>query len=90
MQQVIKQVLDDFESKEIIIEGNFTATPHSGIDSNQRRFDAFYEKAETDQLKAALKRSYKERFTVMTGLMKMNIMFSRAKIITKNSNSPQA
>ena len=52
--------------------------------------DAFYEKAETDQLKAALKRSYKERFTVMTGLMKMNIMFSRAKIITKDNNSPQA
>ncbi len=52
--------------------------------------DVFYEKAETDQLKAALKRSYKERFNVMTGLMKMNIMFSRAKIITKNSNSPQA
>ncbi|MEO5948069.1 MAG: hypothetical protein ABIP79_14725 [Chitinophagaceae bacterium] len=52
--------------------------------------DVFYEKAATDQLKAALKRSYKERFTVMTGLMKMNIMFSRAKIITKNSNSQQA
>ncbi len=42
--------------------------------------DTFYEKAETDQLRAALKRSYKERFLVMTSLMKKSIMFKNAKI----------
>jgi len=39
-----------------------------------------YEKAEIDQLKEALMRSYKERFLMMTTLMKMNDMFRRAKI----------
>ena len=42
--------------------------------------DSFYKKAETDRLKEALKRSYKERFLVMTSLMKMNMMFAKAKI----------
>ncbi len=42
--------------------------------------DAFYEKAEMDQLKATLKLSYKERFLAMTRLMKMSIMFKKAKI----------
>ena len=42
--------------------------------------DAFYEKAETDQLRAGLMRSYKERFLVMTSLMKQSIMFRKAKI----------
>jgi hypothetical protein len=42
--------------------------------------DAFYEKAEMDQLKAALDKSYKERFLVMTRLMKMSIMFKNAKV----------
>ena len=45
--------------------------------------EAFYEKAEIDQLKAALKRTYKERFLTMTRLMKLNIMFSKAKITHK-------
>jgi len=45
--------------------------------------DAFYEKAEMDQLRAALKRTYTERFKMMTTLMKMNIMFRRAKITHK-------
>jgi hypothetical protein len=49
--------------------------------------DAFYEKAEIDQLRAALKRTTKERFLVMTSLMKMNIMFSKAKITIKKDNS---
>lgn len=39
-----------------------------------------YEKAEIDQLKEALRRSHKERFLMMTTLMKMNNMFRRAKI----------
>jgi hypothetical protein len=43
--------------------------------------DADYEKAEMDQLRNALKRTYTERFLMMTTLMKMNEMFRRAKII---------
>jgi hypothetical protein len=42
--------------------------------------DSFYKKAETDLLMKALKRSYKERFLVMTSLMKMNNLLSRARI----------
>ncbi len=42
--------------------------------------NAYFDKLEMDQLRAALKRSYAERFITMTNLMKMNIMFSRAKI----------
>ena len=39
-----------------------------------------YEKAELDLLRDALKRTYTERFKMMTTLMKMNIMLRRAKI----------
>jgi hypothetical protein len=39
-----------------------------------------FEKAEMDLLRAALKRSYAERFKMMTTLMKMNVMFRKAKI----------
>jgi len=39
-----------------------------------------YEKAELDQLKLALTRSYTERFFIMTRLMKMDIMLRNAKI----------
>ena len=39
-----------------------------------------YEKAEMDLLRAALKKSYTERFKTMTTLMKMNVMFRKAKI----------
>lgn len=42
--------------------------------------DADYEKAEMDQLCAALKRNYTERFLVMTKLMKMNEILKKAKI----------
>lgn len=49
--------------------------------------DFFYKKAETDRLKEALKRSYKERFLVMTRLMKMNMMLSKARI-TKQGATP--
>ena len=43
--------------------------------------DADYEKAEMDQLRAALKLNYTERFLVMTKLMKRNEMFRKAKIV---------
>jgi len=46
--------------------------------------DAFYEKAEMDQLKGSLKLSHKERFLIMTRLMKRSLMFKNAKI----SNHP--
>jgi len=42
--------------------------------------DSFYEKAEMDQLKDALKQSYTDRFLTMTRLMKLGIMLSKAKI----------
>lgn len=45
---------------------------------------ADYEKAETDLLKAALKRSYTERFHVMAKLMKMNLMLRKASIKHKS------
>lgn len=49
--------------------------------------DSFYKKAETDRLKEALKRTYKERFLVMTSLMKMGNMLSNARI-TKQGYFP--
>jgi hypothetical protein len=45
--------------------------------------DSLYEKAELDQLYTALKRSYTERFKMMTTLMKMDKMFRQAKITHK-------
>ncbi|SDD92851.1 hypothetical protein [Niabella drilacis] len=42
-----------------------------------------YEKAEMDLLRTALKRSYKERFLIMTSLMKGSLMMKRAKITCK-------
>jgi hypothetical protein len=42
--------------------------------------NSFYEKAEMDQLKDALKRSYKERFLMTTRLYKIQKMFEKAKI----------
>jgi len=42
-----------------------------------------YEKAELDLLRDALRKTYAERFKMMTTLMKMNILFSKAKIIHK-------
>lgn len=42
--------------------------------------NAGYEKAEMDLLRAALKRTDKERFLMMTTLMKFNIMMRKAKI----------
>lgn len=42
--------------------------------------NADYESAELNQLRTALRRSYTERFLMMTRLMKMNEMFKKAKI----------
>ncbi|WP_143305225.1 hypothetical protein [Chitinophaga vietnamensis] len=42
-----------------------------------------FDKAELDLLKNALKRSYEERFLVMTRLMKAGRMFKSAKITHK-------
>lgn len=42
-----------------------------------------YEKAEMDLLRDALKRSYTERFQMMTLLMKRSMMFKKAKIAHK-------
>lgn len=72
----MKEYLKLTEEEREALHNNFLQEP-----------DAFYEKAEMDQLRAALKRSFKERFLVMTELMKMNITFSKAKIITKKNNS---
>jgi hypothetical protein len=43
--------------------------------------DADYEKAEMDQLREALQRTYTERFFVMTKLMKRGKMLKNAKMI---------
>ena len=45
--------------------------------------DADYEKAEMEQLRAALKRNYKERFLMATTLYKIQQTLKRAKIIHK-------
>jgi len=49
--------------------------------------DSFYEKAEMDQLKDALKQSYTDRFLTMTRLMKLGIMLSKAKITYSSPTS---
>ncbi len=46
-----------------------------------------YEKAEMDLLRDALKRTHKERFLMMTTLMKMNVMFRNAKITRYKGNT---
>ena len=47
-----------------------------------------FEKAEEDLLRTALKRSYKERFLVMTNLMKDSMMMKKAKITYKYTPLP--
>lgn len=42
-----------------------------------------FEKAETDLLRDAIKRTDTERFQMMTNLMKMNLLFKKAKIVHK-------
>ena len=50
---------------------------------------ADYEKAEMDSLKLAISRSYTERFLIMTRLMKMDMMFRKAKITHKPFIEPK-
>ena len=69
----MKEYLKLTEEEREALHNNFLQEP-----------DAFYEKAEMDQLRQSLKRTYKERFLVMTNLMKMNLMFSKARIISSN------
>jgi len=42
-----------------------------------------FEKAETDLLRTAIKRTDTERFQIMTNLMKMRLLFRKAKITHK-------
>ena len=42
-----------------------------------------FEKAEMDLLRNAQKHTYTERFLIMTSLMKMDMMFRKAKITYK-------
>ncbi|MEQ1677308.1 MAG: hypothetical protein ABL876_11435 [Chitinophagaceae bacterium] len=65
----MKEYLKLSEEEREALHNNFLQEP-----------DAYYQKAEMDQLRAALKRTYKERFLVMTSLMKKSIMFKNAKI----------
>jgi len=67
--------MSDYKEPELVL--NFMK------DTPSTEEDALYEKAEMDLLRAALKRTYEERFLVMTSLMKMNIMFKKAKITHK-------
>lgn len=50
---------------------------------SEKEIDAFYEKAEMDLLRDALKKTDTERFLMMTKLMKMNIMLKNAKVTHK-------
>lgn len=50
---------------------------------SEKEVDAFYEKAEMDLLRDALKKTDIERFLMMTKLMKMNIMLKNAKVTHK-------
>jgi hypothetical protein len=50
---------------------------------------ADYEKAELDQLKLALTRSYTERFFIMTRLMKMDIMLRNSTVTHQPDVKPE-
>lgn len=52
-------------------------------DSFLKEPDAFYEKAATDLLRAALNRTYTERFLMTTRLYKIQQMLKQAKITHK-------
>lgn len=47
-----------------------------------------YGPSEEEQLSHALRRTYTERFLVMTKLMKINMMFRKAKITHQQSEEP--
>jgi hypothetical protein len=47
--------------------------------------DSFYEKAETDLLRDALRRTHEERFLMLTRLYKVQLTLQRAKITHHNT-----
>ncbi len=51
----------------------------SGKIINTKVEDPDYEKAETDLLRAAIKRTDIERFQIMTTLMKMSLLFKKSE-----------
>lgn len=59
------------------LENNFLREP-----------DAFYEKAEMDQIRDTLKKSYTERFLMTTRLYKIQQTLNKAKIIVKPFTLP--
>lgn len=54
-------------------------------DNFLHKSNTLYDKAEMDLLRAALKRSYADRFFMMTRLMKRGMMLKNAKIIKRPS-----
>jgi hypothetical protein len=62
------------EDEQLALQKNFLQEPGS-----------YYEKAEMDQLRQALLRTPEERFFIMTRLMKLNRILSKAKITHKPS-----
>ena len=77
----------DKNKNDITNKDNKPFEPFTGFLHLPLNVSADYEKAEMDQLRASLKRSYTERFLVMTRLMKRGIMIKNAKII-HNSFAP--
>ena len=61
-------------------------TEESRNQFSEEEINYFYEKAEMDQLRGALKRSYKERFLMTTRLYKIQKMFEKAKITHRPYN----
>ncbi len=61
-------------------------TEESKNQFSEDEINYYYEKAEMDQLREALKRSYKERFLMTTRLYKIQKMFEKAKITHRPYN----
>ena len=53
--------------------------------TNEPAMQPDYEKAEMDLLRAALKRTYTERFEMMMQLIKLNLMLKKAVITHRNT-----
>lgn len=53
---------------------------------SQEELNKYYEKAEMDQLREALKRPFKERFLITTRLYKIQKMLGKAKITHRPYN----
>jgi uncharacterized protein (UPF0216 family) len=53
---------------------------------SEEEVNYYYEKAELDLLRDALKRNYTERFNMMMNLIKMGRMLKNAKIIHRSTS----